>query len=395
MAPGAVQRSGGAATATPLDLVGRRGVLLAAVLLSSLAGCSTPAAGPDPAPITSGVPPTASAGPSQTPTRTPSGQARSEQTGNPSSARDLLTGLTTPWGLLPLRDGTLLAGERDTGRIVKVADGRGEPVRTLEVAAGGEGGLLGLEATPDERTVFAYFTSARDNRIVAMSWDGSRLGDPRTVLTGIPKGYRHNGGALSIGPDGLLYVGTGETGDTRLAQDRASLGGKVLRITLDGKPAAGNPFGNEVWSLGHRNIEGLAFDGDGRLWASEFGDSRWDELNVISEGNNYGWPEVEGTGGGSRFTDPKRVWRTSDASPSGLAYWRGSLWMAALRGQRLWRIPIEGAEAGDPTSLYSGMFGRLRNVAATTDGEALILATSNTDGRGDPRNGDDRIMELR
>ena len=136
-------------------------------------------------------------------------------------------------------------------------------------------------------------------------------------------------------PMAISTVGTGETGDTGLAQDKTSLGGKILRITTDGKPAAGNPFGNEVFSYGHRNVEGLAFDDQGRLWASEFGEQTWDELNLITKGGNYGWPEVEGSGQVAGMINPKVVWSTAEASPSGLAFWRGSLWMAALRGARL------------------------------------------------------------
>ena len=147
---------------------------------------------------------------------------------------------------------------------------------------------------------------------------------------------------MIIGPDGFLYVGTGETGEVALAQDQKSLGGKILRITLDGRPAPGNPFGNEVWTYGHRNVEGLAFDADGRLWASEFGEQSWDELNLITKGANYGWPELEGSGEAEGMTNPKVVWRTDEASPAGLAYADGSLWMAALRGERLWQIPVAG-----------------------------------------------------
>ena len=193
-----------------------------------------------------------------------------------------------------------------------------------------------------------------------MSWDGSRLGEPETVLTGIPKGGIHNGGRMAIGPDGFLYVGTGETGDTSLAQDLDSLGGKILRLTLDGRPAPGNPFDSAVWSYGHRNVQGLAFDGEGRLWASEFGQNTWDELNLITKGADYGWPRVEGSGNVEGMTDPVVVWRTGDASPSGLAFWRGELWMASLRGARLWEIPVTGAEAGEPVAHFTR---RLRAAA--------------------------------
>ncbi|MFP5283916.1 MAG: PQQ-dependent sugar dehydrogenase, partial [Actinomycetes bacterium] len=220
------------------------------------------------------------------------------------------------------------------------------------------------------------------------------LGEPREVLTDIPKGIRHNGGRMTLGPDGYLYVGTGEVGNTSLAQDRDSLGGKILRITIDGEPAPGNPFDNEVWSYGHRNVEGLAFDDEGRLWASEFGEQTWDELNLIREGGNYGWPEVEGSGNQDGMINPKVVWRTSEASPAGLAFWQGELWMAALRGQRLWEIPIDGSKAGDPREHFTEKYGRLRSVTVAGNGRDLLLTTSNTDGRADPRRGDDRILTV-
>jgi glucose/arabinose dehydrogenase len=266
--------------------------------------------------------------------------------------------------------------------------------RISEVEPGGEGGLLGLAISADEKTVFAYFTAADDNRIVAMGWDGKRLGGPRSILTGIPKGFRHNGGRMLVGPDDLLYVGTGEVGDTSLAQDKKSLAGKILRLTQDGKPAKDNPFDNEVYSYGHRNVQGLAFDDADRLWASEFGDQTWDELNLIVKGANYGWPNVEGSGNVEGMRNPKVVWSTSEASPSGLTYWKGSLYMAALRGQRLWEIPLDGTDVGKPKAYFTGEYGRLRSVTVAADGERLLVSTSNTDGRADPQPGDDRILEV-
>ena len=263
--------------------------------------------------------------------------------------------------------------------------GKAAQLRTIDDASpAGEGGLLGLAVTADEQTVFAYFTAAQDNRIVSMSWDGTTLGEPKPILTGIPKGGRHNGGRMVVGPDGDLYVGTGETGDTDLAQDKTSLGGKILRITTDGKPAAGNPFSNEVYSYGHRNVEGLAFDAQGRLWASEFGEQTWDELNLITKGGNYGWPEVEGSGEAAGMINPKVVWSTAEASPAGLAFWRGSLWMAALRGARLWQIPVDGEDTGTPVAHFTQRYGRIRSVIVSADGSALLVTNSNTDGRGDP-----------
>lgn len=308
---------------------------------------------------------------------------------------DVVTGLDAPWDVLPQLDGSLIVCERDSRRILMVRDGRATELTTLaEVVPGGEGGLLGLALDPERRRLFAYFTAADDNRIVAMDWDGNRLGRPSVIFDGIPKGGRHNGGRMVVGPDGYLYVGTGEAGQDDLAQDRSSLGGKILRLSLDGEPAPDNPYGDAIWSWGHRNVQGLAFDDAGRLWASEFGDRTWDELNLITKGANYGWPRVEGSGSVSGMTNPKAVWPTSDASPSGLVFADGALWMAGLRGERLWRIPVSGTEVGEPSARYVGTLGRLRTVRVAPDGDRLLVSTSNTDGRGTVRDGDDRIVSI-
>ena len=313
-------------------------------------------------------------------------------------SRTVTTGLTSPWGLSATSEESVLLSERDTGRILLLDPGSGEreELRTLpDVVPGGEAGLLGLALTPDESELLAYYTVEESSRIVSMPWDGESLGEPEVLLEGIPGGAGyHQGGALVVGPDDLLYVGTGDNGVPESAQDRGSLSGKVLRLTLDGQPAPGNPFDDAVYSYGHRNVQGLAFDEEGRLWASEFGANAWDELNLIEAGANYGWPQVEGSGGGEGLTDPVVVWRTEDASPSGLAYWDGSLWMAALRGERLWEIPLaDGAELVEqPVAHLAGELGRLRSVLALPD--ALLLVTSNTDGRGEVRDGDDRALLL-
>ena len=307
----------------------------------------------------------------------------------------IVSDLAAPWGLVTLKDGTFLISERDERRILRVHNDSTSIVGTIDEASpAGEGGLLGLAITKDEKTVFAYYTAADDNRIVSMSWNGRDLGAPKVILRGIPKGFIHNGGRMVIGPDDYLYVGTGESGDGSLAQDKDSLGGKILRLRVDGRPPPGNPFDNEVFSYGHRNVQGLAFDADGRLWASEFGQQEWDELNLIREGANYGWPEVEGSGQVKGRTNPKVVWRTRDASPSGLAYWQGGLWMAGLRGERLWEIPLDGASTRAPIAHFRGDYGRLRTVVVAHDGNSLLLSNSNTDGRGDPSRDDDRLFRL-
>lgn len=308
----------------------------------------------------------------------------------------LATGLTTPWGVAPLPDGSALLTERDSARLLRLGtNGKLTELGTVDgVTAAGEGGLLGIVApTPDR--AYVYFTAATDNRVVALTLAKDRISSQQPIITGIPKANVHNGGRLAIGPDGLLYIGTGDGGSTSHAQDLGSLGGKILRTTLAGKPAPGNPFPQAplVYSYGHRNVQGLAFDPQGRLWASEFGQNTWDELNLIKPGGNYGWPTAEGKSDNPEFVSPQQVWSTDQASPSGLAYQDGSLWMAGLRGQRLWEIPIQDGRAGTPIPHLEEQFGRLRTVVALPDG-SLWLTTSNTDGRGTPQDGDDRLLRL-
>ena len=375
------------------------GAVCGALLLT---GCTGPATKPSADTRTAGATPAGVAPTSAAPTSAaPTSAAPSSPSPTPTrrgrpEATEVLGGFTSPWGLVALRNGSLLVGERDTKQILLVDGDAKNSLRTIDEAEpSGEGGLLGLAVAPDERRLFAYYTADEDNRIVAMSFDGRRLGEPRVILDGIPKAQIHNGGRMAVGPDGLLYVGTGDAGESDLAQDRESLGGKILRLTLDGEPAPGNPFGNEVFSMGHRNVQGLAFDEQDRLWACEFGSQTWDELNLVEEGNNYGWPLVEGSGEGDGLTNPKVVWRTAEASPSGLAYWQGELWMAGLRGERLWEIPVDGTDAGDPVAHFRGDYGRLRSVVVASDGQSLLLTGSNTDGRGDVAKGDDRLLQVR
>ncbi len=301
-----------------------------------------------------------------------------------------------------LPDGGVLVSERDTAAVVRIGtDGGTTPLGTVAgVVPGGEGGLLGLAV--DRRSfaatglLYAYTTTATDNRVVALRLDAQgRLGAPTVLLAGIPKAGNHDGGRLAFGPDDYLYATTGDAGSTGNAQDLASLGGKILRITADGKPAPGNPFpSSPVWSYGHRNVQGIGWDASGRMWASEFGQNTWDELNVIAPGSNYGWPTVEGQAGKRGFVDPVRQWRTSDASPSGLAISpTGSVLMAALRGESLWRVPVRAdGSTGEPQRLLRGELGRLRDVLVGPDGNVWVV-TNNT-ARGTPRAGDDRVVRL-
>ncbi|WP_030553730.1 PQQ-dependent sugar dehydrogenase [Streptomyces exfoliatus] len=348
------------------------------------------------APLTSS-PPSASA-PSSASSPASSPASSSAPAGGRATVSGTLTeGLKSPWGLAELPGGDLLVSSRDERTITRV-DGRTGAKTSLGevpgVVPGGEGGLMGLAVR--DGWVYAYLTAESDNRIVRMRYgDGDRLGPPQPVLTGIPKGVVHNGGRIAFGPDRMLYAGTGETGRTGLAQDRESLGGKILRMTPEGRPAPGNPFaGSVVYSYGHRNVQGIAWDTEGRLWAAEFGQNTWDELNLVEAGKNYGWPEAEGQAGREGFVDPVAQWRTSEASPSGIAYAKGAIWMAGLRGERLWRVPLSGAEqSGNPEAFLTEEYGRLRTVLAGGGGR-LWLVTSETDTRGTPGPGDDRILRL-
>ncbi|MBV7699193.1 sorbosone dehydrogenase family protein [Streptomyces sp. TRM70350] len=385
-------------------IVQRRAVtaVLAAATLLLTAGCSSDGEASPPGGGTA----TSSRATAQS---SPSGAAAEEPPpakGSVEVVRTVTEGLDSPWGLAALPDGDLLVSSRDEGTITRVDTETGRHTELGEVpgvSPAGEGGLMGLALSPDyasDHMIYAYFTSASDNRIVRMRYDeqkpsGEQLGAPDTVFRGIPKGFIHNGGRIAFGPDGMLYAGTGETGEEGLSQDRESLGGKILRMTPDGEPAPGNPFpGSTVYSYGHRNVQGLAWDSKQRLFAAEFGQNTWDELNAIEPGGNYGWPEVEGRSDDSAYRNPIAQWSTDEASPSGIAYAEGSIWMAGLRGERLWRIPLDGTEvSADPQAFLEGEYGRLRTVLAA-DGDKLWLVTSETDGRGSPDEGDDRILEL-
>jgi glucose/arabinose dehydrogenase len=341
--------------------------VLATTALLLTAGCSSGDGGGGSA--SDDQKPPASTTANSSPSRQPAEQAPPAK-GSVKVLRTVTTDLDTPWGVAPLPD---------------------------------DSGLLGIALSPDyasDHMIYAYFSSGSDNRIARMLYDtrkpaGEQLGAPDTIFKGIPMGYIHNGGRIAFGPDKMLYAGTGESGQQGLAQDKKSLGGKILRLTPEGEPAPGNPFPNSpVYTYGHRNVQGLAWDDKQRLFASEFGQDTWDELNVIKPGGNYGWPDAEGKSSGSKFQNPIAQWHTDDASPSGIAYAEGSIWMAGLKGERLWRIPLKGTKASAaPQAFLSGTYGRLRTVVSA-GGDKLWLTTSNTDGRGNPKSGDDRILEL-
>ncbi|WP_043457366.1 PQQ-dependent sugar dehydrogenase [Arthrobacter sp. 31Y] len=305
----------------------------------------------------------------------------------PEVARKLDAGLQLPWSVVFLPDGTAVVSERDSAQVKSIRNGQTTTVGEVPgVDPGGEGGLLGLALSPGfatDRWLYAYFTAPDDNRIARMkitedTGGALALGEAEVIFSGMPKASTHNGGRIRFGPDGFLYVGTGDSQRREQPQDTNALGGKILRLTPEGRPAPGNPFGNNpVYSYGHRNVQGLAWDSDGRLWASEFGPDVDDELNLITPGGNYGWPTVTGAPGRSGLIDAKVVWpSTSDASPSGLEIVDGVAYTGALRGQRLWAVPLEGESAGSPVAYFTGQYGRLRDVARAPDGSLWVISNN-------------------
>jgi glucose/arabinose dehydrogenase len=319
----------------------------------------------------------------------------------------LVDDLDHPWEVVRTATGRTYVTERDRARLLEVApDGTTEVVRTFEVDATGEGGLLGLAADPTNGDLLAYLSTASDNRIVRFDPNEGQDGALELVLNGIPRAATHVGGRIAFGPDGALYVGTGDAApnDERnrptalqlRAQDPGSLAGKILRIdAATGSAPAGNPLDNLVWSLGHRNVQGLAWDADDRLWAAELGPGRDDEVNLIVPGGDYGWPYVLGTetDGGQRLP-AAFVRQPPEASWSGATFTTeavgiagpDTLLLAALRGQRLWRITTDGDRVTGADALFTGQFGRLRTVVPSGDGGVLVLTANG--------GGEDRLLRI-
>ncbi|WP_437614482.1 PQQ-dependent sugar dehydrogenase [Sorangium sp. So ce834] len=315
-----------------------------------------------------------------------------------------------PWGLVSLPDGTVLYSRRDADDIVQLnpSTGAKTSIGTVPNVAGtdGEGGLMGLAIAPTfeaDRWLYIMHTSSTDNRIVRIKVVGNRLdtSTEQVLISGIPRNKYHNGGRLRWGPDGKLYATTGDAQNGNLAQDTSSLAGKILRLEPDGRVPSDNPFGNYVWSYGHRNPQGLAFDSTGRLWEQEFGNTVMDETNLIQKGGNYGWPNCEGTvsQGGSGcstagYIAPKLTYRTAEGSCSGIAIVDDVFYAACQRGTRMYRAVISGSSLTSVQQLFVGTYGRLRTVEPTLDGN-LWLTTTNTGGTDSvPNNSDERIFRV-
>jgi glucose/arabinose dehydrogenase len=330
------------------------------------------------------------------------------------------SGLQVPWALAFAPDGRLFITERPgTIRVVVGGQLQADPVAELSVAAIGEGGLMGLALDPDygqNGYMYVMYTFERGgnvlNRISRFVLENDRAGDEQVLVDDIPGGRIHNGGILSFGPDGRLYAGTGDAGTMALAQDVDSLAGKILRLNPDGSVPEDNPWpGSYVYSIGHRNPQGLAWQPEtGALFSTEHGPSGemgyccHDEVNLVEAGENYGWPEIVGDGGEPRYRDPVLHSGSDTWAPGAAAFydggpltqWQGDLFFTGLRGASLYRLVLGGPDSADAAELerlYQNEFGRLRAVVMGPDGY-LYFTTSNRDGRGQVRSGDDHIFRI-
>ena len=325
----------------------------------------------------------------------------------------LVTNLMVPWALVPLEDGSLIVTERP-GRISLVSGGRRVTIARFQVAAVGEAGLLGADVHPDfpgDRRLYVYATfdvgGRLENRVLSirLSRDLREVVEVRTLLDGIPGARIHDGGRLRVGPDSMIYATTGDAAEPSLAQDLRSLAGKILRLGLEGEVPDDNPFpGSPVYSYGHRNPQGIDWHpGSLRMYSSEHGPVGRDELNEIVAGGNYGWPYTSGLEGEWRegLRKPVIDFGSTSIAPSGASFVRkglgleGDMLIACLRGSMLVRVAFnpEGGVEGYEYMLR-GRYGRLRDVVPHPEGGVLV-ATSNRDGRGIPRSGDDKVIWIR
>ena len=312
--------------------------------------------------------------------------------------------LNIPWEITFLQSGDLLVTER-SGKLLKI----GSETKVIKEIEGvrhiGEGGLLGLTLHPNfsvNNFIYLYSTTQDSNgisnRVERYRFSNDTLSERKVILEKIKGSSNHDGGRIAFGPDGYLYITTGDAESPNLAQDKNSLNGKILRIKDDGSIPEDNPFGNAVYSLGHRNPQGLAWDKNGTLWETEHGPSGVqtgnDEVNIIIKGGNYGWPTIKGDQTKKGLISPIIQSGTKDTwAPSGMAYYDGSLFFSGLRGEALYEAKIRNGNKLDLLTHFKQEFGRIRAVVLGPDGY-LYLSTSNQDGRGRVREEDDKIIKI-
>lgn len=311
--------------------------------------------------------------------------------------------LTVPWEIVFLPDGDMLVTER-SGTLKRI--GKNNQTHIVEgVQHTSEGGLLGLALHPnfqENKFIYVYLTTRNAtglvNRVERYHYDADKLTDKTAIISDIPGASNHDGGRIAFGPDKKLYVTTGDTANEQLAQDKNSLAGKILRLNDDGSTPADNPFRNAVFSYGHRNPQGLAWDDEGQLWSTEHGRSGvrsgYDELNLITRGANYGWPSIEGDESASGMVKPVAHSGASDTwAPASLAYFNGSLYFGGLRGESLYQAKTDDNNQVTLTAYFKGEYGRIRAASLGSD-NFLYISTSNTDGRGDIKPNDDKILRI-
>lgn len=313
-------------------------------------------------------------------------------------------------GLVELPDGSVLYSRRDAHVVVRLDPRTGQATPLGEVpgavSTDGDGGLLGLAVAPTfakDRWIYVFHSTTTDNRIVRLRLRGDELdsGSLQSLVVGIPRSKFHNGGRLRFGPDGKLYAATGDAQNPRAAQDQRSLAGKVLRFNPDGTVPATNPFGGYIWSLGHRNPQGLAFDSRGRLWVQESGDTVVDETNLIVKGGNYGWPACEGTesksGDGCAtpgFVAPQHTFPSAEGSCGGVAFVRNVVYIACVASSRLYRADLDGDKLTNVQAVLVGTYGQLR-TAEPGAGGTLWITSSNGGGIGSAAgNTDTQILRI-
>ncbi|KRL05634.1 PQQ-dependent sugar dehydrogenase [Liquorilactobacillus oeni] len=318
-----------------------------------------------------------------------------------SKPRIVADKLESPWSLV-FYDNSILVSLRDNGEIREVLKNKKTRIvgKVQDVEHIGEAGLLGMavKKTADTPYLYVYYSTAQDNRVVRYNLNGEKgtfsISNPKVILSKIPQAANHNGGRIAFGPDGMLYVTTGDAGESSNAQNKKSLAGKILRMTPEGKAPQDNPFKDSlVYSYGHRNPQGLAWTEKGVLYATEFGQNEWDELNKIRPGSNYGWPIHEGKADTKKFSNPLQQWQPQNASPSGLAYHNGILFIANLRGETLRAVATSAPQTA--RTYYTDQYGRIRDVLVIPSKKELLFITNNTDGRGDPAASDDRLFSVK